>query len=390
MKYLKNRMRKEFPISAQFSDVVDKVRKFHEQLPDYQATPLVSLSSLADSFGLAGIIVKDESQRMGLKAFKVLGGSYAVYTYIKSKLKMEEELEFHRINRDDIVDKCGDIVFATATDGNHGKGVAYIANKLGFRAEIYVPIATVPARIKAVEEAGGHVKVVNGNYDAAVKQMAEDAAKNNWAIISDTSWEDFRQIPQWVMEGYFTIFDETTKQFKAMGRGNPSHIFIQGGVGTLPASVVVFFRHIYKDTVIIVVEPEEAGCLYYSAEKADGEIHSVEGDLNTMMAGLACGKPNPLAWQILKDGSDFFLICSDEIAAEGMRTYYYPENTDQRITSGESGAVTLGVLKAIMKNPAYQNIKTEIGLDETSNVLLFNTEGDTDPENFQKIIRKQA
>lgn len=387
MNCIPNTMRGEYTISLDFLQKVAAIKEFHHQMPNYHVTPLVKLGALAKSMELDGTYIKDESQRFGLKAFKVLGGSYAIYRFIMRKTG-SEKLHFDEITSRNISAKTGKLTFATATDGNHGKGVAYVANKLGFKAEIYVPKATVPSRIEAIEQVGGRVTVIDGNYDKAVRQMAEDAAANDWIIISDTSWEGYKDIPEWVMQGYYTIFDEAREQLEVAGAKPPTHIFIQGGVGTLPASLVDYFRQVYVDEKprIIIVEPENAACLFTSAEKADGTVHEVKGKLDTMMAGLACGKPNPLAWNILKKGADFFIKADDSVAAEGMQTYFNPIHGDQKIISGESGAVTMGVLKQLMTDEQNQEIKNMLALNEKSRVLLVNTERDTDPENFRRIV----
>ncbi len=359
------------------------IREFHTQFAEYSETPLHDLSSLSETLGLKALWIKDESYRFGLNAYKALGGSYAIARFLNQHYGMEV-MNFNELQASNILD-AKELVFATMTDGNHGLGVAYMAAKLGCRSEIYVPKQMVPARIEAIQKAGGNITVFDGGYDDAARQIAKDAEEFGWQLISDTAWDGYTQIPQWIIDGYSTLFEESMDQ---LGGKIPTHIFIQAGVGSLAASLIRYFRTFYGDerTKIIITEPYRADCFYRSAEINDGEAHNYQGKVDTMMAGLACAEPNPIAWPIVRDGADFMLSCSDEIAAIGMRKYFYPEGDDPRIISGESGAVTLGVLNEICSKPEYAEIRSALELDSFSKVLLVNTEGDTDPDNFKKVI----
>lgn len=364
-------------------------RSFHRQIPDYRISPLKGLNSLAAMLGLGGIWVKDESLRLALNSFKVLGGSFAIYQFLKQKLKMEHlELPYGELTSPHIKEKLGKITFAAATDGNHGRGVAWAASKLGHNSVIYVHKGTSPARIKAIESYGALVRVVEGTYDDAVRQVNIDAKQHGWQVISDTSWEGYEEIPVWVMQGYTTMFSEAQEQLAAQGIVAPTHLFVQAGVGALAASAIGFYRDLFglNAPISIVTEPAKAACLYVSAEQKDGIPHVFNGKLDTIMAGLACGEPSPLAWRLLWDCADVFISCPDYIAAKGMRVYGVPLKGDPVVISGESGAVTLGALMFIMRRAEAKPLRDMLCLGPQSQVLLINTEGNTDPQHFRHVV----
>jgi len=365
------------------------VRGFHRQLPGYQISPLKNLPNLAATLGLGGIWVKDESQRMALNSFKILGGSYAIYRVVKRLLGLqEEELSFDELTSSAVRARLGDLVFTAATDGNHGRGVAWAADAMNLRSVIYVHSGTSKARIDAIASSGAEVRVVEGTYDDAVRQASQDAALNGWQVVSDTSWEGYEDVPRWVMQGYSTMWSEIQEQLAAQGIIRPTHLFAQAGVGALAGSAIGFYRQLFgaSDPVAVVVEPDKAACLYASARAGDGQPHRFAGELDTIMAGLACGDPSPLAWSILRDCVDMFLACPDYVAAKGMRVYGMPLRGDPFIISGESGAVTLGALMFIMERPELADLRAQLGLDRRSQVLLINSEGNTDPNYFRRVV----
>ena len=380
--------REMFPVS------VSKVaRRFHRQIPGYRMSPLRSLSHLSQMFGVGGIWIKDEAVRLELNSFKVLGGSFAIFRFIQERLGLsDEEMSFDVLTSKTVKDKIGEITFASATDGNHGRGIAWAASKLGHKSVIYVHSETSQPRIDAIRNYGASVKVIPGNYDHAVHQVTIDAERYGWEIISDTSWEGYETVPGWIMQGYTTMFAEIQEQFSAQGIIKPTHIFIQAGVGALAASIIGFYHSLFGDDapVCIVVEPENAACLFHSARINDGKPHTVEGKLDTIMAGLACGEPSPIAWNVLREAADMFITCPDFIAAKGMRVYATPLAGDPFIVSGESGAVTLGALLTILKDPGLEDLREQLQLDEHSEILLVNTEGNTDPIQFRQIIWEGA
>lgn len=371
------------------ADIARLARSFHRQIPGFKMSPLKSLSHLAEMLGVGGIWVKDESQRMSLRSFKVLGGSFAIYRFIKAQLGLDHlEVPLTELSSPEVKAKLGDLTFAAATDGNHGRGVAWAAAQLGYKSVIYVHKFTSQARIQAIASLGARVEVIDGTYDDAVRQINLDAERHGWHVISDTSWEGYQDIPKWVMQGYTTMFSEVQEQLAAQGFVKPTHIFVQAGVGALAAATIGFYaaRFEAERPKTVVVEPDRAACLYRSIEAGDGAAHSFPGDLNTIMAGLACGDPSPLAWSILKDYADVFMQCPDYVAGKGMRVYAAPLEGDPFIVSGESGAVTLGALLFAMQLPEYAELRERLELGPDSHVLLLNTEGNTDPDHFRRIV----
>lgn len=361
---------------------------FHRQMPGYARTPLKSLSRLADQLGVGGIWVKDESQRLNLGSFKVLGGSFAIYRFIQQKLNISRDLDFEELSSPEIHQQLGDLTFAAATDGNHGRGVAWASRALGFKSIIYVHKFTSQARIDAIARNGAKVVVIDGTYDDAVRQIDEDAKRNGWQVISDTSWQGYEDIPRWVMQGYSTIFTEVQEQLAAQGLLKPTHLLMQAGVGSLAASAIGYYSKMFGEDrpTTAVVEPDRAACLYLTMEANDGKVHSFPGELDTIMAGLACGDPNPMAWDLLKDCADVFMKCPDYVAAKGMRVYGVPLNGDPHVISGESGAVTLGALMFIMEQPELAQLREVLHLNRDSYILLVNSERNTDPDAFRRVV----
>lgn len=367
-------------------NIAFKARKFHKQIEGYRMSPLKSLSNLAGMLNLGGIWIKDESVRLSLNSFKVLGGSFAIYQYVSDRLG--HELSVHDLLNGEVKNALGDLVFATATDGNHGRGIAWSATRLGFRSVVYVHQHTSAARIDAIRRNGAEIVVVKGTYDDAVCQVKEDAAQHGWQVISDTSWEGYEDIPKWVMQGYTTMIAEAQEQLAGQGLSRPTHVFVQAGVGALAASVMGFYQQLLgaDRPKTIVVEPVDAACLLLSARQADGHPQHFDGELQTIMAGLACGDPSPVAWNVLRQCADVFAACPDYVAAKGMRVYATPLAGDPFIVSGESGAVTLGALMGLMQWEGARELREALALGPDSQVLLINTEGNTDPDEFRRVV----
>ncbi len=364
-------------------------RKFHRQIPDYKMTPLVALPNLAQLLGVGGIYVKNESERLHMSSFKVMGGSYAIYRLVKKLLGREnEDLSYDYLVSKECHDALGNIVFCSATDGNHGRGLAWACQKLGHPCKIYVHSETSQPRIDAIKRFGAEVTIVEGNYDDAVRRAAEDAEKYGWYIVSDTSWEGYEEIPTWIMQGYTSILLEAQEQFTGMGIVKPTHVIVQAGVGAMAASVVGFYSALFPEDppLFIVVEPDKAACIYESIAAGDGKCHSVKGDLDTIMAGLACGEPSPIAFNILRDNADIFIQTPDNVAARGMRILGCPLNGDPMVVSGESGAVPLGALFALQFDDIDSELKAALKLDKNSHIFMVNTEGNTDPIEFRRIL----
>lgn len=368
-----------------------KAITFHSSMPNYETTPLHRLDSLSEHLGVGSIYVKDESKRFGLNAFKGLGGSYAIASYFAKELSLDlKTTSFQALIES--VSSLPKVTFSTVTAGNHGKGVAWAAQLFNQDAKVYMPKGSSESRLNAIKEFGAESYLSDVNYDDTVLQVAELAAENNWVLFQDTAWEGYETIPLYIIQGYMTIMAEIAEQLKTATLNNVTHIFLQAGVGSFAASIAAAFHHLTananKSPKIIIVEPMEAECLYQSAKDASGDPQRVYGDLDTMMAGLACGEPNPVAWDILKSISDYFLSTDDTISAKGMQVLGKPLGGDAKVISGESGAVTLGALYEILANDQNGTLKEELGLDESSNILVISTEGDTDPENYQKVINE--
>ena len=369
---------------------VKKANEFHKSFPQYTVTPLQKLSSLASYLGVKNIFCKDESYRFGLNAFKVLGGSYAMGCYIAKELGRDiSDLPYNVLSSDRLREEFGQATFFTATDGNHGRGVAWAASRLGQKAVVRMPKGTTKTRFDNIAKEGATVTIEECNYDDCVRMAAAEAAKTEHGIIvQDTAWDGYEEIPSWIMQGYGTMVMEADQQLKEQGVERPTHVFVQAGVGSLAGAVVGYFAHKYKENppVMVVCEAAAADCLYRSAEKKTGELVNVTGDLQTIMAGLACGEPNTTSWDILKNHVSVFVAAPDWVSAKSMRMLAAPIKGDPQVTSGESGAVTFGVLNEIMTNPDYADLKEALQLDENSQVLLFSTEGDTDPERYKEIV----
>lgn len=365
-------------------DIQRSVNHFHQSLPGYHPTPLAHLAQLAKHLGISDLWVKSEASRFDLKAFKVLGASYA----IGKMLAKELGLDAHKFTFEQIASQASkfqNLTLVTATDRNHGRAVAWTANRLGCNAVIYLPKGSSTIRLEAIRHYGAEASIIEGNYDDAVKLAAKQSNEKGWILIQDTSWPGNERIPINIMQGYMTLLTEV---FYQMDGKWPSHIFVQVGVGSLAAALQAFLCNCHdKPTPFFtVVEPTEAPCFYKSMDIGDGKPHIVHGDLDTIMAGLACGEPSKIAWDILSQNADAFIACSDHVAIKGMRILGNPLEGDERVLSGESGAVTTGLVYEIMHNSRLNELAEQLGLGADSRVLLFSTEGDTDPEYYRKVV----
>ena len=364
-----------------------KAYRFHKTFPEYSETPLWELKNLASDLGVASIYIKDESYRFGLNAFKVLGGSYCIGNYIAEQLGIAiDVLSYEKIIEEEVKNRLGNLTFVTATDGNHGRGIAWTAQKFGYKSVVYMPKGTTLERLNNIKELGSEAAVTQLNYDDTVQWAEKIAQKNGWILVQDTSWEGYEKIPEWIMKGYTTMAYEVLKQLK---NEKPTHIFLQAGVGAMAGAIAGFFADAYgeKDKpMIIIVESNQADCIFRTAQASDGRLHEVNGALDTIMAGLACGKPCSIGWEILQDYAESFMAVPDYVAAKGMRILGNPVGDDSRIISGESGAVTLGVVAELMQNRNFEQIRKQLKLDRNSKILCFSTEGDTDRENYRRVV----
>ncbi|MFQ7551059.1 MAG: diaminopropionate ammonia-lyase [Blautia marasmi] len=369
---------------------VAKARAFHESFPQYSKTPLAKLDHMAEHLGLGGIFVKDESYRFGLNAFKVLGGSFAMANYIAKQTHRDvSELPYAVLTSEELRKEFGQATFFTATDGNHGRGVAWAANRLGQRSVVLMPKGSTRTRLENIQKEGADATITEVNYDECVRRANAMAEKTpNGVMVQDTAWDGYEEIPSWIMQGYGTMASEADEQLREYGCDRPTHIFIQAGVGSLAGAVQGYFANRYPDNppVVVVMEADSAACLYKGAKAADGSIRIVDGDMPTIMAGLACGEPNTISWDILKNHVSVFTSCPDWVSARGMRLLSAPAKGDPQVTSGESGAVGMGLLSAVMEQEEYRDLRELLKLDKNSKVLLFSTEGDTDPQRYKEIV----
>ena len=346
----------------------------------YSVTPLHSLDSLASDIGIKNIYYKDESSRFGLGSFKALGGTYGVLKFIHNALKKEvgDEVSIKDIHAGNYSEQISKYTVTTATDGNHGRSVAFGAKLFGCKCQIYIHSEVSSGRQKAMEDLEATVIRVSGNYDESLQICIEDADKNNWYVISDTSYEGYTKYPRYIMAGYNVMAEEIVDQIK--NGPLPTHIFLQGGVGSFPGAICGYFWEKFSNNNIkfVIVESEHAPCLIRSAQ--NNQMTSVNIKQETMMAGLSCGEPSLLGWEILRSGADDFITINDSSIPALMRLL---AKNSHEIEAGESSVAGLAGLIESMKD---QNISEAMGLNDESIVLLFGTEGATDPEIYSSII----
>ena len=386
---LNKRNEKEAKADTQFisQDVIKDVRKFHKAFEEYSVTPLHKLENLAKHSGLKGIFLKDESYRFGLNAFKVLGGSFAMGKYLAEKLGVDiSQVDFQYLRSAEAKAKLGEITFVTATDGNHGRGVAWAANQLGQKSVVYMTKGSSQIRLDNIRKEGSEASIIEGNYDDAVRLSDEMAKKHGWVVVQDTAWEGYEDIPTWIMQGYGTLIHEAMEQLNAENMEKPTHVFLQAGVGSFAGAVQGYLAAEFGNDrpTTIIVEPDDANCLYKSSLSGKREI--VDGAMPTIMAGLACGEPNTISYEVLKDYSDGYFSCPDYVAARGMRILAAPLKGDPQVVSGESGAVGIGVISLLMEREEYKDLREDLGLNKDSVILIISTEGDTDPEKYMEIV----
>ena len=392
IKWVPNRMPKSDDkwLEIMSLDEVKKARAFHASFPQYSVTPLADLRRMAEYLGVGGIYVKNESYRFGLNAFKVLGGSFAMGKYIAKEMGRDvSELTYDYLTSEAFRKEFGQATFFTATDGNHGRGVAWAANKLGQKAVVHMPKGSAKSRFDNIAKEGAKVTIEEVNYDDCVRMAAAEAEQTeHGVIVQDTAWDGYEEIPSWIMQGYGTMANEAADQLRQIGVNRPTHVFVQAGVGSLAGAVVGYFANLFPNDPpkFVVMEARAADCLYQGAVAADGKPRIVTGDLQTIMAGLACGEPNIIGWDILRNHSAAFASCPDWVSAKGMRMLANPCAGDPVVISGESGAVGMGCLDAIMEDDAYKDLRDYLGLDRFSQVLMISTEGNTDPNKYRRIV----
>jgi diaminopropionate ammonia-lyase len=360
-----------------------------ETWPGYAPTPLGNLSGLANRLGLASLRYKDESGRFGLGSFKALGGAYAVYRYLAAVVRKQRGVlpSAAALIAGEHRDIAQGLTVASATDGNHGRSVAWGASLFGAKAIIYIHATVSEGRRDAIAAFGAEVRRTAGNYDDSVHRCAADAKAAGWQVISDTSYGDYVEVPRQVMQGYCVMAEEALRQLAADGEPPPTHTFIQAGCGGLAASVIAYLWDSWgtKRPRLIVVEPERADCVYRSIE-ADCQMQ-VSGDLETIMAGLACGEVSDVAWKVLQRAASDALAIPDSLAVSAMQALAEGIHGDKPLVAGESGVGGLAGLLGACADPA---LRRQLGLTSDSRVLLFGSEGDTDPAVYQQIVGRPA
>ncbi len=362
-------------------DSFDQAEREITSWDGYKKTPLIPLEELAHTLGIGGIHYKHEGPRFGLGSFKALGGAYAVLRVLQRELAKTEgrEIAIDDIRNGKYAPQTKSLTVISATDGNHGRSVAWGAAKFGTRCRIYIHAEVSQYRAESMRKLGAEVIRVDGDYDDAVAQTRIDADKHGWLIVSDTSWPGYTQTPRDVMAGYGVMAREIVRDMPKP----PTHVFLQGGVGGLAAAVAAVFREEWAAEAprIIVVEPELAPCLFASAEA--GVATSVEIQEETIMAGLSCGEPSKIAWSVLSDVSQDFMTIPENIVAPAIRMLANSENAESAIEVGESAVAGLcGLICAAVQG----NLREILNLVDQSVVVLIGSEGVTDPEIFKKIL----
>ena len=352
--------------------------------PGYAPTPLRSLPTLARRLGVAAVFYKDEASRFGLQSFKALGGSYGVLCVLREEVRRAAGVDattgvdlrgprYRSITRG--------VVVTTATDGNHGRSVAWGARLFGCRAVIVLPKGVSAGRERAIRELGADIVRTDLDYDGAVRYCAEEATANGWSVVSDTSYDGYETIPRCVMHGYTVLAAEILQQVAPDEW--PTHLFLQAGVGGLAAAVVAYLWEAYphRRPITVVVEPDKADCLYQTA--IAGKLTRASGDLDTIMAGLSCGWASPLAWRILRAGADAFMTIPDGLAVHAMRLLAGGSSSEPAIVAGESAVAGVAGAREVAND---RQLRDGLGFDSHARVLFVGTEGATDTEIYQKLV----
>lgn len=392
IQFIKNECpRLQTDVGAYAYNCTENVRRLHESISSYKPTTLAELKDFAKRSGVKAMLVKDESTRFGEQAFKPLGGVYAMFRVICDQHGLDYRLTTldQLLNDRQYKEAISKMTFITTTDGNHGRGVSWASGLFGANSYVYMPKGTVPVRAENIRRAGNaKVEITDMLYDDCVKFTAQLAKNNGWHLIQDTSWPGYEEIPSWIMLGYTTMVYEALHQMKALGYDRPTHVFVQAGVGSMAGAVAAALKATYGENMPMVscVEPTEVACIYESMKAKDGKPHSSTGNNTTIMAGLNCATPCGIAWAYLRDYSDYAFAVSDDITKDGMRLLAHPSGNDPKVVSGESGAVTTGLVNALLNKPEYKDMKDELHINSDSVILVFSTEGNTDPENYKAIV----
>ena len=367
------------------ADVLALAQRELTQWQGYAVTPLHSLPALAQAMGVASVHYKDEGSRFGLGSFKALGGAYAVARLLCRELgaQLGRTLTTQDLLTPELRALCGGITVTCATDGNHGRSVAWGAQLFGCQCVIYIHATVSEGRKEAIAQYGAQVVRTAGNYDDAVRQADLDAKQYGRLGSSDTSYPGYMEVPRDVMQGYQLMVEEAAQQLPE----RPTHIFVQAGVGGLAAAVCGYFweRDAGDRPIYVVVEPDKADCLTQSAKA--GQLTAVTGDIDTLMAGLACGEVSHLAWEILEKGTDAFCVIPDDAAVAAMRLLAHPLGNDPVIVAGESAVAGVAAAIAASQSDAARQM---LGLNADSRILFFGSEAATDPALYEQLVGESA
>lgn len=347
----------------------------------YASTPLVSLAGLAKAIGVGRIDYKHEGPRFGLGSFKALGGAYAAIRVLQRELtdRQGQPVSLADIRNGTLATECAQITLVSATDGNHGRSLAWGCLRVGAPCRIYIHAEVSEGRARAMRDLGADVIRIDGDYDASVSLATQEAEDNGWFVVSDTSWPGYTEPPRDVMAGYGVMIDEVCADLAQP----PTHVFLQGGVGGMAASVAARLRQHYGALAprVIIVEPDRAACLYESARKGAAANVIIENE--TIMAGLSCGEPSALAWDILHEEASDFMTIPDDVITPTIRLLAKAETGDDVVEAGESAVAGLAALIAARQDADLSKV---MRLNGMSRVLLMGSEGVTDPAIFAAIM----
>ena len=351
------------------------------QWDGYAPTPLYSLKALAERLYLNEVLYKDEGPRFGLGSFKALGGAYAALRVLQKQisLSLSNDVSLKDIRTGEYTKEAADIKLVSATDGNHGRSLAWGCQRFGAQCRIYIHAEVSEGRAVAMRDLGAEVIRIKGDYDDSVDLARIEAERNNWFVVSDTTWPGYSEPPRDVMLGYGVMTREINDELTQP----PTHIFLQSGCGGFAASVASALRQYWGNQTprVVIVEPELAACLYESSKA--NEVKRVNIKEESIMAGLSCGEASEMAWEILTEEAVDFITIPDNIVPQTVRALARPVGDDPVIEAGESAVAGLAVLICAVKQ---LDLRAKLGLDKTSRVLLIGSEGVTDREIFAKIM----
>jgi diaminopropionate ammonia-lyase len=356
---LKNNFSKDNILNVLPKNDIDEAYNIISRWDNYSPTPLISLNKLSEKLGLNKIFYKDESKRFHLKSFKALGGAYAVEKVTKGNKE---------------------VVVSTATAGNHGRSVAWGSKKLGLKCKIFISEYVSEFRAEVMRSFGADVIRVKGNYDNSLKECIKQSKQNNWQIVQDVAWQDYKLVPKLTMAGYSVMMKEISEQINSQ---QISHVILQAGVGGLAAAMVAgIARYLNHIPQVIIVEPESAACVLESIKV--GKIEKISIKKESLMGGMSCDEVSLVPWEILKNSINHCVTVSDNYISKTVKLLANSELSDEKIVGGECS--TPGIISLVGLNNDAE-IRKEISLNENSNVLLFGCEGDADEELYKKLLK---